>query len=88
MQGGTGWPTVDKQIYLTGDLSAEPEAWVIPMGQESKELVLIREQLSHFVEYQVRLQGMIDLANAMDQNQKSLLITIGEIASLDKQFAF
>jgi hypothetical protein len=88
MQGGTGWPTVDKQIYLTGDLSVEPEAWVIPMGQESKELVLIREQLSHFVEYQVRLQGMIDLANAMDQNQKSLLITIGEIASLDKQFAF
>ncbi len=88
LQGGTGFPTVDKQIYLGGDLTAEPENWVVPMGQESKELVLIREQIGHFVEYQMRLQSMIDLANAMDQNQKSLLITIGEIASLDKQLAF
>jgi hypothetical protein len=88
MQGGPGYPTIDKQIYLAGDLTAEPEAWVIPMGQESKELVLLKGQISQFVEYQIRLQSLIDLANAMDQNQKSLLITIGEIASLDKQFAF
>lgn|GEM_PF-3202056 len=88
VQGGTGYPSVSKKIYLSGDLSAEPESWVIPMGQESKELVLIKEQLSHFMEYQARLQAMVELANAMDQNQKTLLISIGEIASLDKQLAF
>lgn len=88
LQGGAGYPTVDKNLYTTGDLAAEPENWVVPLGPESKEGVIAMQQISHFVEYQRRLQAMIELANQMDQNQKALLMSLGEIASLDKQFAF
>jgi len=88
LQGGTGYPTVDKNLYVSGDLAAEPENWVVPLGPESKEGVIAMQQIVHFVEYQRRLQVMIELANQMDQNQKALLMSLGEIASLDKQFAF
>ncbi|MFH1436369.1 MAG: hypothetical protein ABIJ56_11680 [Pseudomonadota bacterium] len=87
MQGGVGYPAVEKQLYSSGDLAAAPETWMVPLGPGSKEGVLAKAQIDHFIEYQKRLQIMIDLANQMDQNQKSLLISIGEIASLDKQFA-
>lgn len=88
LQGAKGYPTVDKSLYTTGDLAAEPENWVVPLGPESKEGVIAMQQISHFVDYQRRLQTMIELANQMDQNQKALLMSLGEIASLDKQFAF
>lgn len=88
MQGDTGMPTVDKQLYRGGDLLASPEDWVIPLGAESKQGLIAKQKISHFIEYQKRLQSMIELANQMDTNQKSLLISIGEIASLDKKFAF
>ena len=87
MQGGTGYPTVEKQLYSSGDMAAEPEKWMVPLGPGSKEGVMAKAQIDHFIEYQKRLQIMIDLTTQMDQNQKSLLISIGEIASLDKQFA-
>jgi hypothetical protein len=88
LQGGTGYPSVEKELYNAGDISAEPENWVIPLGPESLEGVIAMQKISHFVEYQKRLQVMIELANQMDQNQKALLMSLGEIASLDKQFAF
>jgi len=88
LQGGVGYPGVDKTLYWGGDLAAEPEKWVVPLGPESKEGIIARTQMSHFIEYQIRLQVMIELANQMDMNQKALLMSIGEIASLDKQFAF
>ena len=88
LQGGPGYPTIEKQLYQTGDMGAEPESWVIPLGQESLQGVIALQQISHFVDYQTRLQRIIELGNSMDQNQKALLISIGEIASLDKQFAF
>ena len=88
LQGGPGYPTIEKQLYQTGDLGAEPESWVVPLGQESLQGVIALQQISHFVDYQTRLQKLIELGNSMDQNQKALLISIGEIASLDKQFAF
>ena len=87
MQGGVGWPAIEKQLYSTGDLAAAPETWMVPLGPASKEGIMAKAQIDHFIEYQKRLQIMIDLTNQMDQNQKSLLISIGEIASLDKQFA-
>jgi hypothetical protein len=88
IQGGTGYPSVEKDLYNTGDLAAEPENWIMPLGPESLEGVIAMQKISHFVEYQRRLQAMIELANQMDQNQKALLMSLGEIASLDKQFAF
>jgi hypothetical protein len=88
LQGGPGYPTIEKQLYQTGDMGAEPETWVIPLGQESLQGVIAFQQISHFIDYQTRLQKLIELGNSMDQNQKALLISIGEIASLDKQFAF
>jgi hypothetical protein len=70
------------EIYLegAGDLSAEPEKWIVPLGGLSK-LRLEEKAKKRWESYGERLAGIIETIDAMEKNQQFLINQLGTIAA-------
>ncbi len=64
----------------SGDLSAEPEKWIMPLGDMSK-LRLEEKAKKRFESYQERLKDLLSLVDAMEKNQQLLVNELGTIAA-------
>jgi len=69
-------------VYLegAGDIAAEPEKWILPLGQLSK-LRLEEKAKKRFESYNARLGDISDLIEAMEKNQQFLINQLGTIAA-------
>lgn len=69
-------------VYLegSGDIAAEPEKWILPLGNLSK-LRLEEKAKKRFESYNGRLKDIFDLVEAMEKNQQFLINQLGTIAA-------
>ena len=69
-------------VYLegAGDIAAEPEKWILPLGNLSK-LRLEEKAKKRFESYNGRLKDIFDLVEAMEKNQQFLINQLGTIAA-------
>jgi hypothetical protein len=64
-----------------GELTKEPELYVMPVGDHSKAGILKNATQSHFNKYVTRLKAMSDLMKVIRETQTNLIGKIGEICS-------
>ena len=64
-----------------GELTKEPDLYVMPVGDHSKAGVLKNATQSHFNKYVARLRAMSDLMKSIRDTQTNLINKISEICS-------
>jgi hypothetical protein len=64
----------------SGDMSAEPEKWIMPLGGLSK-LRLEEKAKKRFESYAQRLQELTEIIEGMEKNQQYLINQLGTIAA-------
>jgi hypothetical protein len=69
-------------VYLegAGDIAAEPEGWILPLGNLSK-LRLEEKAKKRFESYNGRLKDIFELIEGMEKNQQFLINQLGTIAA-------
>lgn len=75
-------PDLSPEVFIegAGDLSAEPEKWIMPIGGLSK-LRLEEKAKKRFENYQMRLKEIVELIDSMEKNQQYLINQLGTIAA-------
>lgn len=73
---------LNPKVYMvgSGDLSAEPESWIMPLGDMSK-LRLEEKAKKRFESYGQRMTEILELIQSMEKNQQFLINQLGTIAA-------
>ncbi|MDJ0765753.1 MAG: hypothetical protein QNJ97_22405 [Myxococcota bacterium] len=87
VQAATGTYADERTLYNPepgdGNLTKEPDKYVVTVGEVSKIGLLANASQSHFRKYQTRLKEMSDLMRGMNDLQTNLLQKLAEICSQD-----
>lgn len=70
------------EVYYegAGDIAAEPEKWIMPLGNLSK-LRLEEKAKKRFESYNLRLKEILEIIEGMEKNQQFLINQLGTIAA-------
>jgi hypothetical protein len=85
IQFDEGTPVADglkPAVYMvgSGDMSSEPEKWIMPLGDLSK-LRLEEKAKKRFENYSQRMTEILEIIAAMEKNQQFLINQLGTIAA-------